>query len=138
MTFSKKKVSKIRTKQVNQKKNNGNLTSEEILLRLMYPKGSAAFGSVQNLQKSAILQPRKVKQFHANKNVHTKCKGTRKNFACLKIITSDIDENSSLDLANVDKLSNQNACVKYSLIAFECLSCYLRVEPLKSKYATTD
>ena len=107
------------------------------MLQSMYTKGSAAFGSVQNLQKSSNLQSRKVKQFRANKNAHTKYKGFRKNFARLKVIAHDINEIWSLDLSYVDKLSKQNAGIKYLLIAVDCLSRFLRVEPLKSKYATT-
>ena len=107
------------------------------MLQSMYTKGSAAFGSVQNLQKSTNLQPRKVKQFLANMNAHTKYKGLRKNFARLKVIAYDINEICSLDLTHVDKLSKQNAVIKYLLIAVNCLSRFLRVEPLKSKYATT-
>ena len=103
----------------------------------MYTKGPAAFGSVENLQKNTKLQPRKVKQFLENKNAHTKYKGFRKSFARLKVIAYDLDEIWSLDLAHVDKLSKQNAGIKYLLIAVDCLSRYLRVEPLKSKYATT-
>ena len=57
--------------------------------------------------------------------------------ARLKVIAYDINEFWSLDLAHVDKLSKQNACIKYLLIAVDCLSRFLRVEPLKSKYATT-
>ena len=103
----------------------------------MYTKGPATFGSVENLQKNAKLQPRKVKQFLETKNAHTKYKGFRKSFARLKVIAYDLDEIWSFDLAHVDKLSKQNACIKYLLIAVDCLSRYLRVEPLKSKYATT-
>ena len=55
----------------------------------------------------------------------------------MKVIAYDLDEIWSLDLAHVDKLSKQNAGIKYLLIAVDCLSRYLRVEPLKSKYATT-
>ena len=103
----------------------------------MYTKGPAAFGSVENLQKNTKLQPRKVKQFLETKNAHTKYKGFRKSFARLKVIAYDLDEIWSLDLAHVDKLSKQKAGIKYLLIAVDCLSRYLRVEPLKSKYATT-
>ena len=123
---------------MHRRKNNGNLTtSEEKLLQSMYTKGPAAFGSVENLQKNTKLQPRKVKQFLETKNAHTKYKGFRKSFARLKVIAYDLDEIWSLDLAHVDKLSKQNAGIKYLLIAVDCLSRYLRVEPLKSKYATT-
>ena len=138
LTKKKRKVSKPRTKPVYRRKNNGNITtSEEKMLQSMYTKGSAAFGSVQNLQKSTNLQPRKVKQFLANKNAHKKYKGFRKNFARLKVIAYDINEIWSLDLAHVDKLSKQNAGIKYLLIAVDCLSGFLRVEPLKSNNATT-
>ena len=37
----------------------------------------------------------------------------------------------------MDKLRNENAGIKYLLLAVDCLSHYRRVEPLKSKYATT-
>ena len=37
----------------------------------------------------------------------------------------------------MDKLSKENAGIKYLLIAVDCLSRFLRVEPLKLKYATT-
>ena len=67
----------------------------------------------------------------------TKYKGFRKKFARLKVIAYDINEIWSLDLAHVDKLSKQNAGIKYLLIAVDCLSRFLGVEPLKSKYATT-
>ena len=138
VTKKMRKVSKLRTNQVYRRKNNGNLTtSEEKLLQSMYTKGPAAFGSVENLQKNAKLQPRKVKQFLETKNAHTKYKDFRKSFARLKVIAYDLDEIWSLHLAHVDKLSKQNAGIKYLLTAVDCLSRYLRVEPLKSKYATT-
>ena len=134
----KRKVSKLRTNQVYRRKKNGSLTtSEKNLLQSMYTKGPAAFGGVENLQKNTKLQPHKVKQFLETKNAHTKYKGFRKSFARLKVIAYDLDEIWSLDLAHVDKLSKQNAGIKYLLIAVDCLSRYLRVEPLKSKYATT-
>ena len=42
----------------------------------------------------------------------------------------------SVDLAFGDKLAKYNRRVKYYLVAVDCLSKYLRVEPLKTKYAT--
>ena len=78
-----------------------------------------------------------MKYFLANKKAHTKYKGFRKTFERLKLIAYDNDEIWSLYLASANKFSKRNAGVKYLLIAVDCLSCYLRVEPLKSKYATT-
>ena len=41
-----------------------------------------------------------------------------------------------MDLAHVDKLAKFNRNIKYLLVAIDCLSRYLRVEPLKTKFAT--
>ena len=48
----------------------------------------------------------------------------------------DINEFWSLDLTHIDKLADYNCTVKYLLVAVDCLSQYLRVEPMKTKYAT--
>ena len=104
------------------------------MLELKYTKGPAASGSIKNLQKSTKLKPSKVKLFLEGKNAHTK---HLKRFPTLKVIANDINEIWSLDLAYVDKLAKENKDVKYLLVAVGCLSRYLRVEPLKSKYATT-
>ena len=53
------------------------------------------------------------------------------------VIAHNINEIWSLDLAHVDKLTKENKDVKYLLVAVDFVSRYLRVEPLKSKYATT-
>ena len=83
------------------------------------------------------MKPSKVKLFLEGKNAHTKHKKYRINFRTLKVIAYDIHEVRSLDLAQVDKLAKGNKDVKYLLVAVDYLSRYLRVEPLKSKYATT-
>ena len=51
------------------------------------------------------------------------------------MIVNDINEIWSLDLAYVDKLAKYNRGVRYLLVAVDCLYRYLRVEPLKTKYA---
>ena len=78
-----------------------------------------------------------MKLFLEGKNAHTKHKKYRKKFPTLKVIAYDVNEIWSLDLAHVDKLAKENKEAKYLLVAVDCLSRYLRVEPLKSKYATT-
>ena len=57
-------------------------------------------------------------------------------FPRLKVIVKDINEIWSLDLAFVDNLAKYNRDVKYLLVAVDCLSRYLRVQPMKTKYAT--
>ena len=110
--------------------------SECKFLESKYTSGSAAYGSVKNLQKSTNLKPRKVIKILEGKNSHTKHQDIRKTFHRLKVIAYSIKEIWSLDLAHVDKLAPYNPDVKYHLFAVDCLSRYLRAEPLRSNYAT--
>ena len=51
------------------------------------------------------------------------------------MIVNEINETWSPDLPYVDKLAKYNRGLRHLLVAINCLSCYLRVEPLKTKYA---
>ena len=104
---------------------------------LKYTKSPAAYESVKNLQKSTNLKPSKLKLFLEGQNAHTKHIKYRKRFPTLKVVAYDINKIWSLDLAYVDNLAKENKDVKCLLVAVDCLSRYLRVEPLKSKYART-
>ena len=66
----------------------------------------------------------------------TKYRSIRLKILRLKVFVKDINEIWSLDFAHVDKLAKYNRNIKYLLIAVDCLSRYLHVEPLKTKYAT--
>ena len=70
-----------------------------------------------------------------NKNAHTKYTQFRRKFPRLIVISYDIDEIWSIDVAYVDKLAKYNHGVKYLLVAVDVLSRKLRVEPMRSKYA---
>ena len=76
-----------------------------------------------------------MKQLLATKNARTKYKGLRKNFPRLKIIAYDLDFGRLTwhTWTNCKK----NAGNKYLMIAVDCISRYLLVESLKSKFATT-
>ena len=126
-------VSKLRRKtELSKRRRTGSLsTNEKKLLELKYTKGPAAYGSVKNLQRITNLKPSKLKFFLEGKNAHTKHKKYRIKFPTLKVISYDINEIWSLDLVHVDKLPTENKDVKYLLVAVDCLSRYLRVEPLK-------
>ena len=77
------------------------------MLELKYTKGPAAYGSVNNIQKSKNLNPRLVKLFHKAKNAHAKHYKYRKKIPTLKNIACDINEIYSLDLAFMDKLKRR-------------------------------
>ena len=132
-------VSKLQKKtEIRRKRKTGSIsTIEKKLLELKYTKGPAAYGSARNLQKSTNLKPSRVKLFLYGKNAHTKHKKDRKTFSTLKVIAYNINEIWSLDLPHVDKLAKENTGIKYLLVVVDCLTIYLRVKHLKSKYATT-
>ena len=105
------------------------------LLDRLYSKGPASFGSSKRLKDFSKLPMTKVKMYLETKPSFTKYRAQRLNFPRLKVIVNDLNEIWSLDLAHVDKLAKYNRD-KYLLVAFDCLSRYLRVEPLKTKNAT--
>ena len=94
------------------------------------------FGSVKNLKDETKLPRRKVRNFLHSEPLYTKYRVVRRKIPRLKVIVYDIDEIWSVDLAYVDKLAKYNRDFKYLLVAVDSISRYLRVQPLKSKYAT--
>ena len=102
----------------------------------LYLKGPASFGNPKRLKTQSKLLFGKVKTYLETKPSFTKYRPIRLRFPRLKVIVKDINEIWSVDLAYVDKLAKYNRNVKYLLVAVDCLSRYLRVEPLKTKYAT--
>ena len=93
-------VSKPQRKtELSKRRRNGSLsTNEKKLLELKYTKGPAAYGSVK-IYKNTKLKPSKVKLFLEGKNAQTKHKKYKKRFPTLKVISYDINEIWSLDLA---------------------------------------
>ena len=101
----------------------------------LYLKGPASFGNAKRLQNLSKLSMKKVKMYLETKPSFTKYRSRRLRFPRLKVIVNDLNEIWSVDLAFVEKFAKYNSGVKY-LVAVDCLSRYLRVEPLKTKYAT--
>ena len=118
-----------------QEKNENPTISEEKKLKILYTKGPAAFGSVRSLTNVSQLSPKKVKKLLRSQSSHSKSGLFRKTYPRLKVIVNDINEIWSLDLAYVDKMAKYNRWVYYLLVAVNCISRYLRLEALKTKYA---
>ena len=112
-------------------------TTEKLLKKSYTDKGPALFGSVKTLKATTVIPRRKVKHFLHTEPSYTKYRTVRRKIARLKVIIYEINEIWSIDLAYVDKLAKYNIDIKYFLVAVDCMSRYLRVQPLKSKYATT-
>ena len=105
----------------------------EILLSVKKRNSNYSTRKVQT--NASQLSPKKFKKFLRSQASHTKYGLFSKTYPRLKVIVNDINEIWSLDLAYVDKLAKYNRWVQYLLVAVNCLSRYLRVEPLKTKYA---
>ena len=112
-------------------------TEEKLLKKSYTVKGPALFGSVKTLKATTVIPRQKVKHFLHTEPAYTKYRTVRRKIPRLKVIVYDINEIWSIDLAYVDKLAKYNKYIKYLLNAVDCMSRYLRVQPLKSKYATT-
>ena len=94
-------------------------------------KGPSLFGSVNNLIKATNCRERKLNNsFILNLLTRNIELSSIRKTPRLKVIAYDIHEIWSLDV-------KYNHDVKYLLVAVDCMSRYLRVQPLKSKYATS-
>ena len=133
--ITKKQPSKRQTKK-RPVRRNGLSFHESKKLDQHYLKGPASYGSVKRLQAQSKLPLGKVHSYLETKPSFTKYRSIRLKFPRLKVFVKDINEIWSLDLAHVDKLSKYNRNVKYLLVAVDCLSRYLRVQPMETKYAT--
>ena len=102
----------------------------------LYLNGPASFGSAKRLQNLSKLSMKKFKMYLGTRPSFNKHRSCRLRFSRLKVVVDDINKIWSEDPAYVDKLAKYNGGVKCLLVAVNCLSRYLRVEPLKTKYAT--
>ena len=86
-----------------------------------------------NLKATTAIPGQKFKQFLHIEPAYTKYRTVRRKIPRLKLIVYDINETWSIDLAYVDKLAKYIEDIKYLSVAVDCMSRYLRVQPLKSK-----
>ena len=110
--------------------------SEKTKLQRLYSEGKAAYGAVQNLQKASGLSKKKVTDFLYRKNSYTKFRQAIRHFKRLPAVAKRINEIWCLNLAFMDKLSEFNNGVKYLLICVVVFFRLVRVQSMKSNYAS--
>ena len=110
--------------------------SEKAKLQRLYREGKAAYGSVQNLQKASGLSKKEVTDFLYRKNSYTKFIQAFRHFKRLPAFAKRINEIWCLDLAFMDKLSEFINGLKDLLICVGVFSRLVRVQSMKSKYAS--
>ena len=81
-------------------------------LQRLYTQGAAAYGSVHNLAKASRLPVSKVRQFLYSKASCTKFTLAARTFKRMKAFARFKNAIWCMDLADVDKLANENNGVK--------------------------
>ena len=109
-------------------------TAQKFYTNSNYP---SAYGSVNRLIKETGLKRKTVETYLKTNSTYTKFKQTRHRFPRLKVQSYRLNEIWSLDLADMQSLSADNKNTRYLLVAVDTLSRFLRVQPMKNKYATT-
>ena len=101
------------------------------------PNNAAAFGSRQSMILAAPkgTSSKQVDKFLAQSETYTKFRAGRNKFNRLKVQCYRINEIWSGDLADMHQLARDNNNKKFLLIFVDCLSRFLRVEPIESKSA---
>ena len=102
------------------------------------PNNKAAFDSRQALIKAAPKGTtcKKIDKFLSQSETYTKFRASRNKFSRLKVQSLRINEIWSGYLADMYQLARQNDGTKFLLVFVDCLSRFLRVEPIESKSAS--
>ena len=98
-------------------------------------KGLDLYGGITRLHTHSKLSLDKILSNLVTKTSFTKYCSIRLKFLRLSFVI-EINENWSLNKANIDKLAKYNRNTNYRLVADDCLSKNLQVELLKTKFAT--
>ena len=97
----------------------------------------SVYGSINRLVKSTGLKCKTVKTYLTTSSTYTKFKQTGHRFPRLKVQSYRLNEILSVDLADLQSLSTGIRNTRYLLVSVDTLSRFLRVQPMKDKYAST-
>ena len=98
----------------------------------------SAFGSRQSLRSAAAakrITGKQVDKFLPLSETYTKFRASKNTFTRLKVQSYRINEIWSGNLADVHQLAKDNDGKKFLLVFVDCLSRFLRVEPIDNKSA---
>ena len=91
-------------------------------------KGPSLIGSVQKLKDASKFSRIKLVNLIRAEPAYTICQSVHRKTTRLKKIVYCVDEIWSIDLAYVDKVSQNIKDMRYIFVAVDCMSHYLRVE----------
>ena len=95
-------------------------------------------GSPQSLRSTAAtkrITGKQLDKFLSLSETYTKFRASKNNFTWLEVQSYRINEIWSGDLADVHQLGKDNDGKKFRLVCVDCLSRFLRVEPMDNKSA---
>ena len=95
----------------------------------------ASFGSRSSLKKESNCTFKQVDNFLRKSETYTKFKQARRNFTRLKVQSYRLNEIWSIDLADMQQLSEFNQGITFLFVAVDTLSRFVWVVPLKRKTA---
>ena len=107
--------------------------SERQKLQRLYTQDGAAYGSMRNLVKAGNLSVSKVRQFLHSKPSYTKFTLATRKFKRMKAFGRFKNEIWCMDLAYVDKLTENNNVVKYLLVRKDLFDRIVDAKGMKSK-----
>ena len=95
----------------------------------------ASFGSRSSPKKESNWPFKQVDNFLRKSETYTKFKQARRNFTRLKVQSYRLNKIWSIDLADMQQLSEFNQGITYLFVAVDTLSRFVRFVPLKRKTA---
>ena len=96
----------------------------------------SAYGSISRVIKETGLK-RSVENYLTHSSTYTKFKQMRHRFPRLKVQSYQLNEIWSLDLADMQSLANDKRNTRHLLVVVDTSNRFLRVQPIKDKYAST-
>ena len=98
-------------------------------------QSSASFGSRSSLKKKSNCTFKQIDNFLRKSENYTKFKQARRNFTRLKVQSYRLNEIWSIDLADMQQLSEFHQGITFLFVAVDTLSRFVWVGPLKRKTA---
>ena len=97
------------------------------------PASPGSYGGIQRLHRSSKQPISKVKDFLQSQRTYQLHKQRRIRFKRRKYIVSEIDDLWQADLADMQKLKDQNDGFAYLLVVIDVFSKFLFVRPIRQK-----
>ena len=97
------------------------------------PKNPGSFGGVKRLREAANVSEKLAKEFLETRDEYSVNKEARKRFRRNPIVVTSLQQQYQIDLADMSRYKQQNNGTAYLLVAVDCFSRKVSVQPMKKK-----